>query len=286
MLRKRYGHFLGSTYIPDDVYARSTDYDRTKMTLQLVLAGLYPPNALQQWKYDLNWQPIPAHYVPEPQDELFQRIYICDSHIKEQERVKKMPHITQSLARFDVIKKEMTYLTGWNMTDIFDLYTLYCNIICLDSMHWKVPDWSRSAMPVLEDSTLESFKIMNYNEVLRRQNGGALVRKISEEMSAVRNVTVEKKRKIFLYSSHDINVYAVLAALKVVKPHLPEFTSAAILELLSINGNYYVKVLHYLGIPAVMEELQIPNCSSPCPLDTFFELIKNVIPSDEELKCS
>ena len=61
-------------------------------------------------------------------------------------------------------------------------------------------------------------------------------------MAAMRNGTVEKKRKIFLYSSHDINVYAVLAALKVVKPHLPEFTSAVILELLSINEKYYVKV--------------------------------------------
>ena len=61
-------------------------------------------------------------------------------------------------------------------------------------------------------------------------------------MAAVRNGTDEKKRKIFLYSSHDINVYAVLAALKVVKPHLPHFTSAVILELLSLNGNYYVKV--------------------------------------------
>ena len=46
------------------------------------------------------------------------------------------------------------------------------------------------------------------------------------------------------------------------------------------------QVLHYLGVPPEIEELQIPNCSLPCPLDTFFELIKNVIPSDEELKCS
>ena len=75
-----YQGFLGSTYIPDDVYARSTDYDRTKMTLQLVLSALYPPNSLQKWKSDLNWQPIPTKYVPEPQDDLFQRIYICESY--------------------------------------------------------------------------------------------------------------------------------------------------------------------------------------------------------------
>lgn len=52
----------------------------------------------------------------------------------------------------------------------------------------------------------------------------------------------KKKTKIFLYSGHDLNVYAMLAALNVVKPHPPEFTSAVIIELYTIEEAYYVRV--------------------------------------------
>lgn len=51
-----------------------------------------------------------------------------------------------------------------------------------------------------------------------------------------------QKHKIFLYSSHDLNVYAMLAALNVVQPHLPEFTSAVMIELFTIQDKYYVEV--------------------------------------------
>lgn len=79
LLRLMYNEFLGTTYIEDEIYARSTNFERTKMTLQLVLAGLYPPNELQKWKNNLNWQPIPINYVPEGQDILLNRVYICNS---------------------------------------------------------------------------------------------------------------------------------------------------------------------------------------------------------------
>lgn len=67
-LRERYGKFLGSTYVPKYVTARSTHFERTKMTLLLVLAGLYPPNSDQKWHPTLNWQPIPIKYKDSHED--------------------------------------------------------------------------------------------------------------------------------------------------------------------------------------------------------------------------
>lgn len=122
---------------------------------------------------------------------------------------------------------------------------------------------------------------------------------------------MEKRQKLFLYSSHDINVYSLLAALNVVVPHVPEFTSAVIIELLHMDKKYFVKVsilnvhisfffnkraesekfifskqiLHYLGEPSEVRELTIPKCTSPCLLETFLELTKKIIPSDEEVNC-
>lgn len=64
MLRRRYGSFLDTTYYADVLEAVSTDKSRTKMSLQLVLAGLWPPNFEQMWNWQLSWQPIPYNYVP------------------------------------------------------------------------------------------------------------------------------------------------------------------------------------------------------------------------------
>lgn len=68
MFRKRYDAFLGGVYIPEQVSATSTDFDRTKMTALLVLAGLYPPAPVQQWDDEVNWIPIPYNYDKTEQD--------------------------------------------------------------------------------------------------------------------------------------------------------------------------------------------------------------------------
>lgn len=61
-LRKNYNSFLGPIYTEDLLEARTTDTPRTKMSLQLVLAGLWPPKRFQKWDPILNWQPIPYLY--------------------------------------------------------------------------------------------------------------------------------------------------------------------------------------------------------------------------------
>ena len=62
MLRKRYSTFLGRSHTYGSVYAYSTDIDRTKMSLQLVLAGIYPPTLTDSGYLELS--PIPAYYEP------------------------------------------------------------------------------------------------------------------------------------------------------------------------------------------------------------------------------
>lgn len=61
-LRNRYNCFLGDLYYQPNVYAQSTKIARTKTTLQLVLAALYPPTEMQIWNPLLPWQPIDFTY--------------------------------------------------------------------------------------------------------------------------------------------------------------------------------------------------------------------------------
>lgn len=67
-LRSLYNDFLGEDYTPKKLAARSTEYDRAKMSLQLVLSSLYPPKGTQVWNKYLNWQPIPYTYEPGDND--------------------------------------------------------------------------------------------------------------------------------------------------------------------------------------------------------------------------
>lgn len=64
-LRERYNDLLGPYYSPQWLYVRTTDKDRTHMSAQTFLAGLYPPIGSKLWSSIVNnWQPIPIHSFP------------------------------------------------------------------------------------------------------------------------------------------------------------------------------------------------------------------------------
>jgi len=47
---------------------QSTDVDRTLMSAQSNLAGLYEPFGDDVWNDQIKWQPIPVHTIPEQFD--------------------------------------------------------------------------------------------------------------------------------------------------------------------------------------------------------------------------
>ncbi len=65
-LRTRYGSLLSSNYTANEIIVRSTDFDRTLMSAQSNLIGLYPLYNISSDKVPI--QPIPIHTVPIDQD--------------------------------------------------------------------------------------------------------------------------------------------------------------------------------------------------------------------------
>lgn len=70
MLRERYDQYFGPDYWPTKIYARSTEVPRTQLSLQLVLAGLFPPSERQTWNPHLPWIPTWTFFVPYKTDNL------------------------------------------------------------------------------------------------------------------------------------------------------------------------------------------------------------------------
>jgi hypothetical protein len=65
-LRTRYGSILSPTYLSSEINVRSTDYDRTLMSAQSNLIGLYPLSNISTDNVPI--QPIPIHTVSQNQD--------------------------------------------------------------------------------------------------------------------------------------------------------------------------------------------------------------------------
>ena len=71
-----------------EVYAQSTGVTRTKMSIQLVLAGLLPPKGTPlEWSRNLNWQPAIFSYEELSQDTLLLVRKDCPRYHEELERV-------------------------------------------------------------------------------------------------------------------------------------------------------------------------------------------------------
>lgn len=71
-LRKKYNNFLGEIIKSELLSVKNSSFKRTNESLQLVLAGLFPPQGKQKWNEKLNWQPIPIGYDPRDQYVIFQ----------------------------------------------------------------------------------------------------------------------------------------------------------------------------------------------------------------------
>lgn len=284
-LRLKYGNFLSKIYTPGLITARATDYARAKMSLDLVLAGLFPPEDIQKWNDELNWQPIPTTYVPINEDNLLLSDS-CPLFVEEYQRVLKTTEVTEKMIEFKEMNSNLTKWTGKNISTPLDMYSLYTVLKAQQMMGLSLPSWTNSFFPSgqLKDGINYAFQVANSNIKLKRLYGGPLLKKMTDDMLASINGELEK-RQLNLYSGHQTNIGSMLNVLNVYEPHVPEYSSAVILELLRTNNTFYVKIVYYKSIPPEAIELEIPGCQILCPLNKFMEIHSNVYPSDEELIC-
>ncbi|GAB1867870.1 Lysosomal acid phosphatase [Camponotus japonicus] len=284
ILRFRYNDFLGSLYKPKLVVARSSDFERTKMSLQLVLAGLFPPISVQRWNSHLNWQPIPTSYMQRVDDNLILTDE-CPQYLNEYNRVLTLPEVQTKIHQFNNLMSNLTKLTGKKMQTLFDLYFLYHTFVAESSLGLPLPEWAYDYFPYgpLFDAIVATYDISSSTPLLRRLFAGPLIRAMTDNMITAQNVNSDTK--IYLYGGHETNIASLLQAFGVYEPHVPEYSSAIIMELQEINQEFYVKLLYYRGIPSTIKELQIPGCDVLCPFDKYLDLIEDLIPSDDEMIC-
>lgn len=123
-LRNRYAHLLPPKYSVYDVYVSSTDVDRTLMSAEANLAGIYPPIGAEVWDIK-TWMPIPVHTVPENEDNVLAGKKYCDKYAFEYQKVLTSPEIKEINAENAELYEYLSRMTGKSVSSIETVEYLY-----------------------------------------------------------------------------------------------------------------------------------------------------------------
>jgi len=283
---------LNATYIHREIYIRSTDIERTLMSAQTQLNGLYPPKGHQIWRDNLDWQPIGIHVVPLKEDYLLAVFdYPCPRYFKLNAAGKKEPGYIKMTLQYKDLLAYVSENSG-EQIDVSTMFKIRDPLICEKSHNMTLPDW------VLNGTTYEDIgKVSDYGmgwnfntREKARLTGGALVGRMIENMKLFsspqkRSETQEPVRKVYLYSAHDTTLSAFMSALGVFNGISPDYSSAVMVELFQSGGGLEVRVMYRFG-QNEPHALILPGCEEFCPLDKFIRLTHDVIPEDIVRECA
>ncbi|XP_063984894.1 venom acid phosphatase Acph-1-like [Diachasmimorpha longicaudata] len=282
-IRARYDDFLGDVYHPHAIMARSSYFDRAKMSLQLVMAAMFPPASIQMWNATFNWQPVVMHQPAGKKDNLIS-IIKCQNFYAELQNVMKLPKFQEEFQRLEDLPKDLSEWTGTPIKNSIDLCYLYHGLTALQSMGLKLPEWTAGIFPdgIITDAATTLYRILGYTEKIRRLVGGRVLKHFIDTMRSV--IKGESKKKMILLSGHELNVSSFLSIFGYL-PHIPQYSSAVFVELLAKGDNYYISIHYFLGIPPQTETIKIPGCGTVCPFNKFIDLFSGNMATEEDMMC-
>lgn len=291
-LRTRYTGFLSEPYTRYEIAVRSTDYDRTLMSAESNLAGLYPPNGTQVFHPGLIWQPIPIHTVPQDQERLLSfPLSNCASYerlMNETEKTEVFNNMTKTYADFlEMVRNK----TGVTSTSIESIWSIHDTLFCEKQHGLPPPDWvTPEVMSTLQFLKNFGFQIMfgvYKREEKSRLQGGLLLDQIIKNFTAAASLQASGQLKMIMYSAHDTTIVALQEALHVYNGLQPPYASCHIMELHQDNESFSVEI-YYRNDSSVADPypLTIPGCAQRCPLEDFIRLTRSVIPTDWDKECT
>ncbi|XP_055300680.1 testicular acid phosphatase homolog [Sitodiplosis mosellana] len=292
--RRRYGKLLGPKYSSNKVYVRSSDFDRTLMSAQANLCGLFAPTKDEVWNEELPlakiWQPIPVHTVPQKDDYVIFGLKNAKYEAELKKFMSESPEIQTILTQHADKFKLWSQMSGLDIVTFNDVQQLYDT--------YNIENWTNK--PLSEDAKKEiepngvmeyvakwHFKLESATPLLARLRSGFLLKEILEHFTQKINKTLQPDRSIFFYSAHDSTISYVLNSLGLFELHFPPFASSLHFELYRTSKNEHYFQLFYRKSEneEILTPLNIPNCGEKCTLDQFYKVYSAIIPDESDFKC-
>ncbi|RCN48014.1 histidine acid phosphatase, partial [Ancylostoma caninum] len=220
-LRARYGKFLGDHFDRHEVFVRSSDYNRTLMSAQANMAGLFPPSKSEMWETGFAWQPVPVHSYPKSIDKELYEDIACPTASAEFRKVWKSGVVSKmELENRDLILflREHSQIPNFQF---YMLWMIYDNLFCMlqhnDTHVW--PPWMNSSLFSRVQKLYDASSRMKYHtEVLRRLRGGPLLKDIVDRFVAKGHGALGDRPKLYAYSAffacpHNVPLFDSLLSL-------------------------------------------------------------------------
>ncbi|KAK2856792.1 hypothetical protein Q5P01_005527 [Channa striata] len=290
-LRKRYAGYLSKFYNRNEVLVLSTDYDRTLMSAQASLAGLYPPSGWQVFMKGLRWQPIPVHALPKSQEKLL--LYPLKDCPRYHELMNETHH-TEEFLSFTATHKNFIDLVrnkaGFNTTDLNYVWGVQDTLLCQSLHNMSLPAWVTpdvmEKLNTVKDFALEILFGVHKRQEKSRLQTGILLGEIVKNLSKMAVPEPSQKLKMMMLSSHDTTLAAIQISMNVFNGKQPPYSSCQIFELYrEANGSYSVSIFYRNDSTVEPYPQQLPGCSVNCPLDDFVKLTKPFISDDRDKEC-
>ncbi|XP_019364393.1 PREDICTED: prostatic acid phosphatase-like isoform X2 [Gavialis gangeticus] len=292
--RKRYSKFLSATYNRKQVYIQSTDYDRTLMSAQTYLAGLFPPTGNQIWNPRILWQPIPVHTRPRSAEKMLHfPIPNCPRYDELQNETQASSELQNRMQPYLDFLQTVAVNSGYEMDILktvgnFKIWNTYDTLLCERIHNYTVPEWATKDFTdkmerLTELSLLSLFGIYKTEEKSRLQ-GGVLVNDILKNIKKAANPS--NKRKLRIYSAHDTTIGALQVALNIFNGKLPPYSACQFFELYQESSGQYSIEMYYRNDTSKDPYLiTLPGCTPACPLEKFTELVSPVLVEDWSKAC-
>ncbi|XP_018417638.1 PREDICTED: lysosomal acid phosphatase isoform X3 [Nanorana parkeri] len=289
-LRERYKGFLNESYDRREIYVRSTDVDRTLMSAESNLAGLYPPEGSEVFLPNITWQPIPVHTVPESEDRLLKfPILPCPKYTKLQEETRHSPEYVNKTRDNLNFLQMVANETGLSDCSLESVWSISDILFCETKHNLSLPSWATpevvAQLVELKDFSFRFLFGIIEQEKKARLQGGVLVAQILKNMTAAAH-DATSGLKLIAYSSHDTTLSALQMALDVYNGKQAPYASCHMFELYEENpGNFTVEMYFRNDSSQPPYRLTLPGCVHSCPLDKFQDLLQKVITKDWEKEC-
>ena len=262
---------LPESYDKETIYVRSSNVDRTLMSAQCVLMGLYPPGTGPMLSNSNipalpdAYQVIPVHTVSIEDDDL-----LVPNHTPQQFNKIKKKYVTN---RSDWQKKTMelrpqfarwSRLTGFKVTNLTDLIHLADNLYIRQLNQLPLPNGitTQDAQMIIDAGQWGLATIFKPNAV-GDFTGRRLMATITDYMHQVSEQ--KTKLKFVLFSGHDTTILSALSALRVPLKNVPQYASDLNFSMYEVGTRKYSVKVTLNG-----KAIQIPGCKKEeCTLEQF-----------------
>lgn len=291
-LRQRYGaegqQLISNLYRGEEISIRSTNKERTKMTIQVAMAAVYPPEPEQQWDDGLGkfWQPVPYNAVPLSEDYL--RYYSnCDRYITLMSEAKVLS-LEHELAPYKDLIPLIYENTGRNFTENPLMFgTLYDLFRSLVGLGLDIPEWAKPVKHRLDDAAKVSYRLYFRNDEMKKIGGGVI---LNDFIKAADDIISGKpvSKRLRLFSCHDFNIGSLMEVANIkVDQNIPEYGSVFALELYKskTNGDYNIKPIYLRQAgEAAARVLRVKSCdsASQCDYNKFKQITEDFLLPENE----